>query len=357
MKNVWRNTVACLLVAAIFVMPVSAMKNDISSSLGFDNSIDLSHTDFTNTDSNNNLHWMIAGNAPRALRFYWLYIPSSYDESKAVPFVLMLHGNYLFDFLHPFTAFTYNIYDIYTEFSKKAEEEGFILAYPLAKLLLYSPLQTPIFGDKWMYEYNYGWIPSIGQYYNDDIGFIDNLIEKTKGEYNINSSRIYVTGFSAGAFMSYSIAAYLSDKIAAIAPVAGTIGGRAYETKPISVIPDPENPVSVIAFHGTEDQSVPYDGAWYFVSVNSSISFWIEHNGCNPTPEIYISPSGKIIRKTYTNGEKRTETILYTTVGGNHWWPGTNYSSSDPDDIFVDTIQEISANNLIWEFFEAHPKQ
>ena len=57
-------------------------------------------------------------------------------------------------------------------------------------------------------------------------------------------------------------------------------------------------------------------------SVNESIAFWVEHNGCNPTPEIYTSASGKIIRRTYTNGEKGTEVILYTTVGGDHWWPG-----------------------------------
>jgi polyhydroxybutyrate depolymerase len=83
----------------------------------------------------------------------------------------------------------------------------------------------------------------------------------------------------------------------------------------------------------------------------------VEHNGCDPTPEIYTSVSGKIIKRTYTNGKNGTEVVLYTTVGGKHWWPGNPYSSSDPEDIFVDTVQEISANDLIWEFFEAHPKQ
>ena len=88
------------------------------------------------------------------------------------------------------------------------------------------------------------------------------LIDKMKQDYTINSSRIYVTGISDGGFMSYSIGAYLSDTVAAIAPVAGTIGARFGEDEPFYHIPTPENPVSVIAFHGTNDSLVPYEGDW-----------------------------------------------------------------------------------------------
>jgi polyhydroxybutyrate depolymerase len=83
----------------------------------------------------------------------------------------------------------------------------------------------------------------------------------------------------------------------------------------------------------------------------------VEHNGCNPTSEINTSESGKIIRRTYANGENGTEVVLYTTVGGDHWWPGNPYTSSPGSPWLVDTIQEISATDLIWEFFAAHPKQ
>ena len=108
-----------------------------------------------------------------------------------------------------------------------------------------------------------------------------------------------------------------------------------------------KNPVSVITFHGTNDSNIPYDGSSIFVSVNESISFWVEHNGCNLEPEINISESGRIIKRTYINGTNYTEVVLYTTVGGGHWWPGSN------DDL----IQEISATDCIWDFFENHPKK
>jgi polyhydroxybutyrate depolymerase len=228
-----------------------------------------------------------------------------------------------------------------TEFSKKADEKGFIVVYPNAKLMPYNPQS----GEKYVYDFNYGWIPSLGWKYIDDIGFIRALIDKMKKEYTINSSRIYVTGFSAGGEMSHSIGAYLSDEVAAIAPVSGTIGGRANENNSFSYIPSPNNPVSVIVLHGTADSSIPYEGNSLYISVNESISFWVEHNGCNPTPEIHWSASGKTIQRTYTNGENGTEVVLYSLVGFPHGWP------------FISLISEIKATDLIWDFFAAHPKQ
>ena len=51
--------------------------------------------------------------------------------------------------------------------------------------------------------------------------------------------------------------------------------------------------------------------------------------------------------KTYCNGDKDSEVVLYTVKDGGHEWFGSPYF---PD-------RNISINNLIWEFFEQHPKQ
>jgi len=292
------------------------------------------------------LEFMIAGKAIRALRSYWLHVPSSYDGSKAVPLVIVLHG--LTDFSIDLLGFYHSfLMENYTEFSEKADEEGFIVVYPSAKLLFAT----------FKFCWDPGYYPALAFKFLDDIGFIHDLIDKMKEEYTINLSRIYVTGFSNGAILSYSLGAYLSDIIAAIAPIAGTIGQRGSENEPFYYIPTPKNHVSVITFHGTNDSSdVLYNGSSTRASVNESISFWVEQNGCNPIPEIYTSVSGKIIQRTYTNGKNGTEVVLYTTVGGNHWWPGNSFS--DPNyPWLIDTIQEISATDLMWEFFEAHPKQ
>jgi len=291
-----------------------------------------------------NLTYMVAGKGLRVLRSYWLHVPPSYNGSEPVPLVIVLHGSTKFDIQNPTSFFHYCFLEYYTDFSTKADQEGFIVVYPNAKFVLRDP-----FLKAWLlYEYNFKWYPSWQNKLVDDIGFIDDLIDTMEQKYTINTSRIYVTGYSAGAFLSYSIGSYLSDKVAAIAPVEGAIGGRSDDKEPFYYTPTPEHPVSVIAFHGTADENVPYNGSDKFVSVNTSISFWVEHNGCDPIPDKNTSASGKIIRETYQNGENGTEVVLYTIIGGTHIWPGNTVH---------DPIGEISATDLMWDFFVAHPKR
>jgi polyhydroxybutyrate depolymerase len=337
MKNKIVGIFVCMLLITTCVVPVMGELITLKKSIN-----DIKPL----TSDNTRLKFMIAGKGLRFLHSYWLHVPPSYNESEPTPLVIVLHGdNEMLGF------FVSRFIERYTEFSEKADEKGFIVVYPNAKIWFQYLLQ----GERPYHSYNCGFYPFFqNKLFIDDIGFIRDLIDKMEQEYTINSSRIFVTGFSCGGLMSYSIGSHLSDKVAAIAPVAGTIGGRASEDEPFSYIPDPENPVSVIAFHGTNDSAVAYEGSINFVSVNESISFWVEHNGCDPTPEINISESGKIIRRTYTNGENGIEVVLYTTVGGDHWWPGNPLTGTGN---LIDTIQEISATDLIWDFFAAHPKQ
>jgi polyhydroxybutyrate depolymerase len=307
----------------------------------------ISIEDTSFVSDNTELKWMIAGDGIRCLRSYWLHVPPSYDGSESVPLVIVLHGTTGFSFFYPFYFFRSCFMEGYTEFSLKSDEEGFILLYPNAKLifefrlLAFNPGYTP-----------YSYFDNI-----DDIGFLRDLIDKMTNEYNINQSRIYITGFSNGGYMSYSVGAYLSDIIAAIAPVAGVIGFRDTEDEPFYYCPIPDYPVSVIAFHGTNDSLVPYYGSSIDVSANESISFWVENNGCDLVPDVDISDSGRIELKKYFNGDEGTEVFLYSTIGGEHWWPGNNMEYNENAPWLYDPYKEISATDLIWEFFEAHPKQ
>jgi len=326
----------CMLLITTCVVPVMGELINLKKS-----SNDISRL----ASSTTSLEFMFAGKPPRNFRTYWLHVPSSYDGSEAVPLVIVLHGSTGFSLRYPFWFFRSSWMEEYTEFSIKADEEGFIVVYPNAKFDFYTR----------GFDYNYGEDYNGPPKFVDDIGFLRALIDKMKQGYMINSSRIYATGISDGGGLSYVVGSIFSDTVAAIAPAAGSISGGSGAD--FYHIPTPANPVSVIVFHGTNDSLSPYEGGgdYNVSSVNESVAFWVEHNGCDPTPEIYTSPSGKIIRRTYTNGEKGTEVILYTTVGGEHWWPGNPYTSGTP--WLIDTIREISATDLIWEFFEAHPKQ
>lgn len=289
------------------------------------------------------------------IRSYRLHIPPSYDGTTPMPIVFVYHGC-------PSGSLPMMVM---TKLNEKADEEGFIVVYPNGHI----DIPYILF---WMKEFGVINRLILGfRYWNfwdfidtnvDDVGYFQALLEKLQTTLNVNSSRIYVTGMSGGGMMSYRLGAEFSDIIAAIAPSSGSIGGRSWippltidpKELPIYVIPEPEYPLPVIVFHGMNDTVVPYEGlndssGLYYMSVNESVTFWVEHNECDPVPQVNVSESGNIITRTYTNGSNGTEVILYTVVDGGHDWFG------GPEMFFPPC--EISANDLIWEFFEQHPEQ
>jgi polyhydroxybutyrate depolymerase len=271
------------------------------------------------------------------LRSYWLHVPPGYNGT-AIPLVVVLHagGSY------PARMATK------TGFTEKADEETFIVVYPRG-VYRWMP---------WWRMWNGGYCCGVAYEHNvDDVGFVAAMIAELRDGLAINGSRIYVTGHSNGAILAYRVAAELSDVVAAVGPVAGSIGGTASADSPLWVIPQPAHPVSVIHFHGLLDENVPYDGGhgnntWGTgtdLPVNASISFWVEHNNCSHEPERWTSDSGNITRDTYTGGENGSMVTLYTIVNGGHGWPGSSIGDRPS--------QEISATELMWSFFQAHPKR
>jgi polyhydroxybutyrate depolymerase len=282
-------------------------------------------------------HFMVFDKRPRSYR---IHVPPSYDGSNPVPLVLVLHG-------FPGTAKEM----LSVGMNAKADEEGFITVYPNGHTDL-RDFNEVRWGLWCLIHYHYwGFCFNMWAFDNvDDVSFIRTMIETLQTSLNINSSRIYITGLSNGACMSYRLGAELSDIVAAIAPIAGTIGGI-WTGHPLYIIPEPEHPLPVIVFHGMNDSAIPYDGdPNWTISVNDSVTFWVEHNQCDPNPQINISESGNIIKRTYANGSLGTEVVLYTVVDGVHGWFGA------PAGIYEYPC-EISATDLIWEFFESHPKQ
>jgi polyhydroxybutyrate depolymerase len=155
--------------------------------------------------------------------------------------------------------------------------------------------------------------------------------------------------------MCYLLASELSDRIAAIAPVSGPMG-----TEKCS----PKRPVSVIHFHGTDDQYAPFKGgkgdrslaSINFYSVDHSIRAWVKANGCPEKPVVTDLPDKAddgmtVRRKTYGPGRDGAEVVLVEIEGGGHTWPGR-----DPVVRFLGkSTKDISANDLMWEFFKKHP--
>jgi len=198
----------------------------------------------------------------------------------------------------------------------------------------------------------------------DDVGFFTILIENLSQEFNIDPDRIFVTGISNGAMMSYRLACEIPEKIAAIAPVAGAL--------PIDLLSSniSDVPISVCVISGTHDPLVPWEGGLVgfprnprgiVLSVPESVLFWVTHNNCTTPPNITLLPDIDptdhtwVQRELYSNGTNNSEIILYTIYNGGHTWPdGYQYL---PESLIGRTTHDINANMIIWDFFSVHPKE
>jgi polyhydroxybutyrate depolymerase len=198
----------------------------------------------------------------------------------------------------------------------------------------------------------------------DDVGFFNALIDNLTIEFNIDPNRIFVTGISNGAMMSYRLAFEIPEKIAAIAPVAGAIPTDLLHYNISDV------PISVCVMSGTNDPLVPWEGGQVgfprkprgtVISVPESVRYWVTHNNCSIIPNITLLPDTDptdhtwVQRDIYCEGTDNTEVILYTIYNGGHTWPdGYQYL---PEVLVGSMSHDINANNVIWDFFSSHPKK
>jgi polyhydroxybutyrate depolymerase len=264
-------------------------------------------------------------------RTYNVHVPPKYDAKRPTPVVLALHG----------AAMNGAMMRFFCGLDRKADAEGFVVVYP-----------DGTGSGKTFLTWNSGGLLLRGGKQPDDVAFIAALLDDLATVVNVDPKRVYATGMSNGAMMSYRLAAELSDRIAAIAPVAGTMAVPRAEGK---------RPVPVIHFHGTKDGLVPYEGfarkmpLVTIKSVEDSVACWVRANGCREAPETTEVTDGKkdglrVTRKVHGGGRGGSEVVLYTIDGGGHTWPGRPFG-----EFLGKTSREIHANDLIWEFFRKHP--
>ena len=167
----------------------------------------------------------------------------------------------------------------------------------------------------------------------DDLGFISAVIDTMIKNYNIDTTRIYVMGYSNGSMMAYRLAAEISHRIAAIGVVAATMLIE-------SCIP--EYPVPIIHIQGLSDPRVPYEGAGDSIlvlpPVDSTIAIWREINNCSSIPDTIYNSSG-IIGQKWTSSDGDGDIELYTIEGWEHKWPHLQDAG-------------IEATDYIWDFLK-----
>ena len=252
-------------------------------------------------------------------RKFLLYIPSSYKEDSNYPLLLNFHGG-------GSTAEEHiNIADM----RKISEDKGFILCYPEGSLLEKGESH---------------WNPIIsglsGKSNVNDIDFIAKLIDYLSNNLSINQQKVYATGYSNGAGLVYSLGFYLSGKIAAIAPVSGSM--YEYINNDELLI----NNTSVINFHGANDYIRPFEGIdGWFNSVPDSIDFWLKKNKIINQPIIKILKIGKNEQIEYLSASSSDENIgveSYKIINGGHDWFDFNVNGNSFEEILWDSLSKYS---------------
>ena len=186
----------------------------------------------------------------------------------------------------------------------------------------------------------------------NDVHFFEELLNKIESTMPVDAKRVYVTGFSNGAGMSFTLGARFADRVAAIAPVS---------SQSFAPVESLVRPVPVYYLAGTADPLVPYHGGesklpWGQVRtmppVQESVDEWAKLDGCPGEPQVVSDEDGvKVMR--YGPGKDEAE-VLFTTVEGNgHHWPGT--VEPLPKAISGPGLDPFRATDRIWDFFVKHP--
>lgn len=275
-------------------------------------------------------------------RSFILHLPPQYDGKRKLPLLLAFHGGggnakQLLKSNH---------------LSEVADREGFILVAPNGSGRFKKRFLT------WNVGFGFGYAMD---HSIDDINFVDALLDMLETGLKIDAGRVYATGISNGGILCHFLAANLSNRITAIAPIVAAVGGRKSADDAVIMPPPPASPVAVIAFNGMRDEHIPYDGgrqiksagkAVYVTSADEMHTFWNRANHCTGPPKIEEHPAEQYRIITYSKGCTNHEVVQYQILDQGHAWPGGNKPR-----FFADKPSaHVPADEIMWEFFKAHLK-
>lgn len=252
-------------------------------------------------------------------RTYRLYVPKSMTNATAVPLLVALHGGLGWGDQFANTS----------RFEVLAATEGFVVVYPDGE-------------DR---TWNAGGCCGQAARKNvDDVGFLAALIDELSRQLPIDSGRVFMTGHSNGAMMSFRFGCERPEMVKAIAPVAGSL-----ETPTCKGATG----TNLLAIHGDSDQNHPIEGGEGprsiagvpFVSMEKSLALWTAAMGCEATPE--HSTAGAIRSTVWTKCKDGTKASYLIVAGADHPWPGGPSGAQG-----TAASDAIDATTAVWAFFK-----
>lgn len=263
-----------------------------------------------------------------------VHVPATLDPAQPAPLVLALHGGgghaeFMAD-------------DTHYALQKKADEAGFIVAFPNG----YSKLP----GEKFATWNAGGCCGDARDRGVDDVAFARAVVAAVQARWRVDAARVFATGMSNGGMMSHRLACEAADVFRAVASVAGTDATDRCT---------PSRPISVLHIHARDDTHVLFDGGagpgafrdtskvMNFVSVPETVARWVARDRCSGPARRTLDVPGAFCEVHAGCADGREVQLCVTETGG-HSWPGApTVRRGKPG-----ASTALDANDVIWRFFE-----
>ena len=227
------------------------------------------------------------------VREYYVSYPENSDSSA--PLIINMHG---------FGSYAIQQKN-YSQMDSYAHSKGVAVVYPEA--------------------INNSWNVGTGRGLNrqDDVGFINVLIDSIATDYNIDLDRIYACGMSNGGYMSYELICSLSDKITAFGSVTGNFMLNDDQSCSVS------REIPLIHIHGTDDRLVDYtDSRDYAMNTMDSVNYWAKHNQLSELEiqaidDVVLSDKTHVEKFTFYRNNSDTKVVHFKVYNGGHQWFGS----------------------------------
>jgi polyhydroxybutyrate depolymerase len=229
-------------------------------------------------------------------RTYLIHVPAGYRPDRAVPAVLLLHGN----------GGSAADLDEVSGLSELADRRGFLAVYPQG---------LGVGADRSFWA-------AAGRVEGgvDDLRFTADLLDDLQARLCVDPARVAAAGFSAGGGVTARMACDLAGRVASVAVVAGALYSEPGECRP-------SRPVPILAIHGTDDIVVPYGGRTPTVEwplpmppVPSWLADWATRDGCPGDPAVFLDRP-EVTGVRWSGCRDGAEVVHYRMNGGEHQAP------------------------------------
>lgn len=252
------------------------------------------------------------------MREYLIHVPSNYKNDQTASLLLVFHG---------YGNSANDIMEL-SKLNDIADLNNSIVVYPQGLTL------------DGITHWNVGGFTDGSKI--DDVSFINILLDDLESNYQINSNRIYACGESNGGFMSFLLACQLSNRIAAVASVIGSMTPEMFNAC------NPNHQMPILQLHGTSDNIVPYHGESDMIAIDNVLSYWKKHNQIDTSGsftqihDTNLNDNTSVERYLYDNGSNGSSVLHHKVINGKRNWFGAEGNI------------DINSSQILWDFLSKY---